>query len=154
MPMKQTLKNDWGNYQRWVYPEHLRGEFLVFLDAIGCGRFDDVRHIFTTLNVADPPDLMVLGGCGCDFIPLSKDPLQAPLWTFLEDRRYCILAQVVSNDGYEHTYNAVLITDEGQIIHADCGGCSCGGSGSWGLAASYEDGLRMIPEIDREIFSE
>lgn len=57
-----------------------------------------------------------------------------------------------SGDEYgwgHHSYNTVYRATDGRTIHADCGGCSCGGSGNWDYATEGE-AMRMIPEDQRE----
>lgn len=55
-----------------------------------------------------------------------------------------------SNEGYgHHSYDQVLKTSDGRIVHAECGGCSCQGSGSWSVCASVEEAMRLVPESRR-----
>lgn len=61
--------------------------------------------------------------------------------------------QVVTSwgiDDLEHSFNTIYQTEHGQLIHAECGGCSCGGSGSWSLVSSVAEAERLVPEHDRE----
>ena len=48
-----------------------------------------------------------------------------------------------------HSANAIFRLPDGRVIHANCGGCSCGGSGDWSYEASEEDARRLIPEQER-----
>lgn len=60
-------------------------------------------------------------------------------------REYC------DDEGWgHHTYDAIFRATDGRYIHAECGGCSCGGSGSWSYAESVQDAERLIPEWRRE----
>jgi hypothetical protein len=62
---------------------------------------------------------------------------------------YKILKSTGSDHGYgHHSYNTIYQTETGKIISAECGGCSCEGSGSWCYTTLYEAGL-MIPEQER-----
>lgn len=49
--------------------------------------------------------------------------------------------------GYgDHGYNEVWKTTDGKFLHAECGGCSCGGSGSWDYYDNEEEARRKIPQ--------
>lgn len=54
------------------------------------------------------------------------------------------------NEGYgHHSYNQVFRTAGGRVIHAECGGCSCEGSGSWSVEADEKAAMLMVPEYER-----
>ncbi len=54
------------------------------------------------------------------------------------------------SEGYGHHFaDAVFRAHDGRIIHAECGGCSCEGSGSWSYCDSVEQALAQIPEWRR-----
>jgi hypothetical protein len=63
---------------------------------------------------------------------------------------YVVVRSYGNDDCYEHSYNTIYRTASGQLIHAECGGCSCGGSGSWSLVSSIEEAERLVPEQERE----
>ena len=48
-----------------------------------------------------------------------------------------------------HSANAVFQTDDGRFIHADCGGCSCQGYGTW-EECSREEAFNRVPEQERK----
>lgn len=51
------------------------------------------------------------------------------------------------SEGYGHnSYNTIYQTANGKIIHAECGGCSCGGSGSWSYCDNMLEAIRLVPE--------
>lgn len=53
--------------------------------------------------------------------------------------------------GYgHHSANAIFRASDGRIIHAECGGCSCHGSGSWSYETDEETAMRMVPEQERD----
>ena len=63
--------------------------------------------------------------------------------------------EVISSSGYDedwghHSFNTIFKASDGRFIHAECGGCSCGGSGSWSYQESYEMAVRMVPEDERD----
>jgi hypothetical protein len=91
-----------------------------------------------------PADLHVealLDGCEGDAVGL-----RAAL-----GERYVVLMSWARNDGIsEHDYNTIYRASDGRLIHAECGGCSCGGSGSWSYVDSIEDGIALVPECRRE----
>ena len=63
---------------------------------------------------------------------------------------YEVITEVRDEQGYgAHDSNAVFRTASGKIIHADCGGCSCGGTGNWDYVTSEGEAMRMIPESAR-----
>lgn len=63
---------------------------------------------------------------------------------------YSIEKSTGEDYGYgSHSYNTIYKTSDGRIIHADCGGCSCGGSGNWSYESSVEVAERLIPEDER-----
>lgn len=85
----------------------------------------------------------LIGGCGCDGD--AKGLAEA-----LGEHYSVIESSGDDSIGYgHHSYNTIYRASDGCVIHAECGGCSCGGSGSW----SYEDSVacarRMIPEDER-----
>ena len=49
-----------------------------------------------------------------------------------------------------HGYNTLYRAGDGRLVHAECGGCSCGGYGSWSYIESIEEGERLVPEWMRE----
>lgn len=54
------------------------------------------------------------------------------------------------HEGYgHHSLNAVIKLADGRFIHAECGGCSCWGSGSWSFCADEEEARRLVPEQER-----
>lgn len=61
---------------------------------------------------------------------------------------YVVLHEIYDDsEGYgHHSANAVFRTKDNKYIHAECGGCSCEGSGSWGYCKDAEEAYRMIPE--------
>lgn len=44
-----------------------------------------------------------------------------------------------------HEYNEIWRTPGFRFLHGECGGCSCGGSGSWG-EYSLEEAKQRIPD--------
>ncbi len=62
---------------------------------------------------------------------------------------YAIVSEHLDDYDYEHSYNAVFALPDGRYIHADCGGCSCGGSGHWSYVADRIEAERLIPEDQR-----
>lgn len=56
-----------------------------------------------------------------------------------------------SDEGYgHHTYEQVFKLADGSFIHAECGGCSCGGSGSWSAHATEAEAMSRVPEYHKE----
>lgn len=54
------------------------------------------------------------------------------------------------SEGYgHHSADAIFRTADGRIIHAECGGCSCDGSGSWSEYETEEKARQAIPEWRR-----
>lgn len=63
---------------------------------------------------------------------------------------YSVLESTGEDYGYgHHSYNTIYRTSDGRLIHAECGGCSCGGSGSWSFEPSVDLARRLIPEDER-----
>lgn len=50
---------------------------------------------------------------------------------------------------HEHSGNMIVVLADGRVIHANCGGCSCGGSGDWVFRDDVGDAWRMVPEQER-----
>ena len=50
-----------------------------------------------------------------------------------------------------HSADAVFRLADGRIVHAECGGCSCGGSGSWSYCETLDEALKSIPEHRRPV---
>lgn len=48
-----------------------------------------------------------------------------------------------------HSADAIFRLSDGRIVHAECGGCSCEGSGSWSFEDSLEAAARLIPGYRR-----
>ena len=79
-----------------------------------------------------------LGGCGCEG---DSDGLTAAIG---DD--FVVLHSRSDDYGYgHHTYNAVIATSNGSFIHAECGGCSCEGSGTWTRLGSLDEALSYLP---------
>lgn len=54
------------------------------------------------------------------------------------------------DEGYgHHSYDTIYRTSDGRLVHAECGGCSCHGNGSWSYETSEEAAMRMVPEDKR-----
>lgn len=82
-------------------------------------------------------DRMVLAD-GCDG---DGSGLTAALGT-----NYEIVYQDLENYGHgHHNYDEVYKLADGTYIHAECGGCSCGGSGSFTDPLDYERAKQFIP---------
>lgn len=76
---------------------------------------------------------------GCDG---DKGGLLAALGVGFE----VVFEEYDDSEGYgHHSGNAIFRTSDGQYIHAECGGCSCHGSGSWFRAKSEEEARQAIP---------
>lgn len=53
-------------------------------------------------------------------------------------------------EGYgHHSADAVFRLADGRFVHAECGGCSCEGSGSWSYEESEAAARLMVPEWRR-----
>lgn len=89
----------------------------------------------------DKSDVKIMGECGCD-----GD--RAGLIAVLGDH-YEVVHQDTSDYEYEHTFDAIFKLPDGRFIHAECGGCSCGGSGSWSIEPNEEFARRRVPEWKR-----
>jgi len=64
----------------------------------------------------------------------------------LVDGTVLVWEEYDDSEGYgHHSADAVFLLPDGRYIHAECGGCSCEGSGSWEYCASEEEAMRMIP---------
>jgi hypothetical protein len=62
---------------------------------------------------------------------------------------YRVVKSTGSNYGYgHHSYNTIYQASDGRYVSAECGGCSCGGSGSW-CYSTLQEAERMIPEQER-----
>lgn len=48
-----------------------------------------------------------------------------------------------------HSANSTFKTADGKFVHANCGGCSCGGTGDWRYCDSEADAMRYVPEQER-----
>lgn len=65
-----------------------------------------------------------------------------------------IAFQDASHEGWgHHGVNVVIRTKDDRWVHADCGGCSCDGSGDWGFYESKEEAMRHVPEDVRERYA-
>jgi hypothetical protein len=108
------------------------GENLaVLLDALEVGRLDVVSQLVTTagereaLKCCDGDEEGLIAALGSRFVRVFSD---------------------VDDGGYgHHSCDEVFVTDDGRIIHAECGGCSCEGSGSWSEVPSLEEAMRLVP---------
>lgn len=64
---------------------------------------------------------------------------------------YEVIYECRSDEGWgHHSYNAVFRIPDGRYIHAECGGCSCGGYGSWSYCADEREALLLVPEQERD----
>jgi hypothetical protein len=63
---------------------------------------------------------------------------------------YKVLRSYCNDECYEHSSNTIYEAETGQLIHAECGGCSCGGSGSWSYVANMDEAIKLVPEQERE----
>jgi hypothetical protein len=64
---------------------------------------------------------------------------------------YSVIKSTGDDGGWgHHSYNTIYRSSDGRVIHAECGGCSCFGNGSWSYEESVEMAERMIPEDERE----
>jgi hypothetical protein len=53
--------------------------------------------------------------------------------------------------GYgHHDARAVFRAHDGRFVRADCGGCSCGGSGSWEYVDTEAEALALVPQVARD----
>jgi len=65
--------------------------------------------------------------------------------------RYEVLACYGSDEGYgHHSYETIFLAHDGKVILAQCGGCSCGGSGSWSFEQSVQSARGAVPDYRRE----
>ena len=63
---------------------------------------------------------------------------------------YTVVASDGSDLGYgHHNYTTTYLCEDGRTISADCGGCSCGGSGNWDYVDAYK-AWQYVPEQDRK----
>lgn len=111
----------------------------VLYDALHERR--DVRALVAELAAIETPNVHVLAdGCGGD-----SEGLKALL-----AQPHVVLSERCSHEDWgHHSCNVVVLLGDGRIVHAECGGCSCGGSGSWSFAETLEDAERLIPEQER-----
>lgn len=87
------------------------------------------------------PDYQTLND-GCDG---DSDGLRVALGDGFE-----VVDETICDEGWgHHSYNAIFKTADGRIVHAECGGCSCGGSGSWSYEENVANAQRLIPEDER-----
>ena len=83
----------------------------------------------------------LLDGCDGD-----SDGLRAAL-----GNRYVILESWGHDEGYgHHGYNTIYRTEDDRLVHAECGGCSCDGSGSWSYVDDLDSGRKLVPEWLRQ----
>lgn len=62
---------------------------------------------------------------------------------------YTVIYENYDAQGWgHHSANAIFQTVDGRYISAECGGCSCQGSGSW-CETTREEAIRMVPEQER-----
>lgn len=55
------------------------------------------------------------------------------------------------SEGYgHHGGDAVFALEDGRLIHASCGGCSCEGSGEWSFAKDIIEAISWIPDDVRD----
>jgi hypothetical protein len=57
--------------------------------------------------------------------------------------------------GYEegwghHAYDDIYQLADGRYLHVECGGCSCGGRGTWATYDGLEEARLRVPEWTRE----
>lgn len=50
--------------------------------------------------------------------------------------------------GHHHS-NAIWTLPDGRYVTAECGGCSCGVSGSWGYRDTFEQAISDVPSEHR-----
>jgi hypothetical protein len=63
---------------------------------------------------------------------------------------FVVLYENYDHEGWgHHGADAVFKASDGRFVHAECGGCSCGGRGSWDYCADEQEALRLIPEHAR-----
>jgi hypothetical protein len=54
------------------------------------------------------------------------------------------------DQGYgHHSYDEIYKLPDGRVIHAECGGYSCKGSGSWSYCADETEAMKLVPEWRR-----
>jgi len=118
----------------------------VLLDALKEGR--DVRELVLEVTAMPQEYRTCADGCITNDLGGSQQALQTAL-----DGGYALLYEHYDDsEGWGHHHaNMVAVLPDGRIIHAEYGGCSCEGHGSWSFVDSLEEGLRMIPEHVREI---
>jgi len=64
---------------------------------------------------------------------------------------YSVVKSKGDDWGYgHHSYDTIYRATDGRLIHAECGGCSCGGSGTWTYVDSMAEAERLIPEDKRD----
>lgn len=52
--------------------------------------------------------------------------------------------------GYgHHMSNALLRAATGELYHVECGGCSCGGSGTWRQVTDVAEAAQYLPDDAR-----
>jgi hypothetical protein len=55
------------------------------------------------------------------------------------------------DEGYgHHSVDEVWRLADGRYVHAECGGCSCEGSGSFSVEKDEETAMRLVPEYHRK----
>lgn len=55
--------------------------------------------------------------------------------------------------GYgHHSYDELFVTARGHWIHAECGGCSCRGSGTWSYCEDEKEALTRPPDDARRAY--
>ena len=85
----------------------------------------------------------VLDNCGCEG---DREGLRQA-----RGDGYDVVKSYGNEQGYgHHSYNTIYKTNGGELIHAECGGCSCGGSGGWEYVKDLEAGRMLVPEQERE----
>lgn len=64
---------------------------------------------------------------------------------------YEVLHAYHSDEGYgHHSYDEIIKLADGRIVHAECGGCSCEGSGSWSIEEDVAAAAKLVPEHYRD----
>lgn len=65
---------------------------------------------------------------------------------------YAVLDGHYSDEGWgHHSYDEVVVLEDGRVISAHCGGCSCEGHGSWEFVDGVETARRLVPEQQRDV---